>query len=143
MRGEGAELVHFGVRIEDAGAGKSRAQIDIPFNPNLSETLTAPSGAPALRQPLQGAVVELVDAALNARSFDPGKTGDDRLQVDACQARPRARATTATTPSTSRPAAAFGSPTMATGTAPEEPRVPTRLGPNGEQRLEDLPRPGG
>jgi hypothetical protein len=61
-----------------------RAVVDLPVDPTGAQTLATPSGAPALRQPLRGAVVEFIDAALDDRHFDPARTGDSRSLNEAC-----------------------------------------------------------
>ncbi|MDE2404806.1 MAG: hypothetical protein KGM17_09075 [Sphingomonadales bacterium] len=138
VRGEGAELVHFGVRLEDSGPGKTRAQIDFPFDPTLTETLTAPSRAPALRQPLQGAVVELVDATLNGRSYDPARSGDDRPQLETCKAKAKP-AEPAARPAPVQPQTTFGTPAAGLGNTSLDARPAVLHG--GEERVEDQPKP--
>ena len=138
IRGEGAELASFAVRFEGAGDERTRAAIDLA-TPVGAAPLTAPSGQPALRQPLQAAVVEFVDAALNGRAFDPARLEDTRSVAQAC-----------TTPAPANPPehanpwssdwnpTRFGAPT-ASGEATLDASPPMEQGH--EDSKEDLPRP--
>ncbi|MBU6268546.1 MAG: hypothetical protein KGN34_13455 [Sphingomonadales bacterium] len=137
IRGEGVELAHFAVRLDDAGNGKVRAHLDVPGGGQGGAPLTAPSGATALRRPLQAAAVELVDAALDGRGFDPGRAGDDRPQVEACKAsvaRPVAIAVADAVPVNPR-ASAFGAPMVNTDKAALAVNAPPLFG----QPLEATP----
>lgn len=136
IRGEGRDLAGFTVHVEEAGGEQTRATIDLAAETGPAP-LSAPSGQPALRQPLQAAVVEFVDAALNGRAFDPARLADNRPVGAACAT------TTAGEASMQRPNPwsddwqpdRFGAP-MSSGQAT------LHASQEGyEERKEDLPKP--
>jgi len=110
IRGEGAELAHFTVRLDDAGPGKVHALVTVPDDSQAGPVQAAPSGATALRRPLLPAAVELVYAALEGRSFDSARIGDDRPQLEACKAAAAAPIAMADPPPVDHRANAFGAP---------------------------------
>jgi len=142
VRSDGTDLASFSVRLESLGPDQTRAVVDFPFNPSLDQTLTTPSGQAALRQPLQGAVVELVDAALTERGFDAERIGDGRSREDACAAVPHVanRAHRRANPWAADGAIGnFGEPTTDLGTPHLEAQPQHERGH--EDGPEDLPPP--
>ena len=91
VRAGGGELASFSVRLEPVDANTTRAVVEFPFDPTRTDTIDTVNGEPALRQPLQGAVVELVDAAMNQRGYDASRIGDDRGKEEACARKPGSR----------------------------------------------------
>jgi len=115
VKANGAELASFSVRLKSAGPSKTLAVVDFAGDPAVPQTLTTPSGAPALRQPLQGAVVEFVDAALNDRSFDASRTGDSRTFDQACTRSHPAQSAARDDPRPEQPPVVWGQPSSTMG----------------------------
>jgi hypothetical protein len=138
IRGEGTELAAFAVRFQGAGDLQTRAIVDLA-TPASATPLAAPSGQPALRQPLQAAVLEFVDAALNGRAFDPARLDDSRSVAEACTTQvPAGRAEHANPWSSDWNPTRFGAPT-ASGEATLDATPSMEQGQ--EDRKEDLPKP--
>ena len=153
IRSGGSELASFTVRLDAVSPGETRAVIDLPYDPDRTDTITTRSGAPALRQPLQGAVVELVDAAIDDRPYDASRTSDTRNPAAACAHRPGALHRAGDTPRSGprqwgAPFGPFaGGSNYGFGIAPAGSGRPTldttpALGRGMEHNLRDLPRPG-
>lgn len=137
IRGEGAELAHFTVRLDDAGPGKVHALVTVPNDSQTDTVLTAPSGATALRRPLLRSAVELVDAALDGRSFDPARIGDDRPQVEACKAAAPAAIAMAEPAPVDHRASTFGAPMV--NADQSATRASASAAPMVGQQFEDTP----
>ena len=153
IRSGGKELASFTVRLDPVAPNATRAAIDLPFEPGRTDTITTSAGAPALRQPLQGAVVELVDAAIDDRDYDASRTSDPRNPAAACARRPGTQHSVSDSPRPGpsqwgAPSGPFaGRSTVGFGIAPTgngQPMFDTTpaLARGREHNLKDLPRPG-
>jgi len=143
IRAESSTLVTFAVRLQPLDRGRIRAVVDLPLDAGNRKALVTPTGAPALRQPLQGAVIELIDAALQQRGFDAGRVGDPRTREEACGVTPYSAQKAAVNPWSNQAVAdgpsAFGAPMLSGG--PGLPQGPRRSGALEDMPM-DLPKPG-